>query len=1279
MYDLLPKITSSNLTIYQKPNTQKIFNQIRINLIFIITTILIFFYNISDSYAYIMKNKYDTDSIDRIRKCSEVVSIEEQYKLKGENNNDLKMTLIDRDDLIKFNFFESSTFVDSLSAFPSEKELAAVMSIMAASGAAAPMVGSTYITGKYLATPLFKSVWEASRADYNFRISNEKCVTKAMTAFLLLKASVKLVKRMCNVSSPNVKIYPSPFNDIKILAKGVINSKGNARCSAALAVGAGQFVAYFSTEVATANLADSVMKRARLCGHNWKAWDPDSRDQDQIGLYQRKLRLCVQCRLGIASATEECPKSNSNEEYQKLCKDRREETYGGWIGKKPNELITYRKYREYMNGGVEREDRRGNDGWDVTISSSQLAIDSITRNYTDEMEYCIDPSKEWNENGGDIIKAYYESSTGEYKFKTTSDSNPNGYAGPFAVQKYYYRGTASPKFNCKKYLDTPKGIMVGSTWKSWSQIDESEKANAKQIYKDAYGCCIRRKSGSICVEYNYDSEFQDGDEFEKYEAGDYYVKQDNTLTNENYRICSAEDTCSFGRVDTAMALPLEFDSEYMTTDDKNIDGGGNTLLCAYTTSLCPFDHNIGGGTKTCDTAIYDPEDLKKGGSGSCKSNEFIDIEAEDKNEPCLDKKFAGKCKNYCQMLKHCVVVDRSNDYSHLLINSPYLHDACFNFKGDSQFNNLSSRWDVEFRPKEITRLTSPIAQCLRETFRNVFTNKAGHTKCTAENASENQGFCPPGGYQWRKGDDLSNTVNEDGQKIYFSFFEFLQRSLYNIIQAFLIVYVMIFGIKIMMAEKTIPREQIIITCLKIGIVVFFATGEAWQNFFFDGIYSAATIFGNIIIDLELSNLRMEGVEVTSNIDDNVVKQHQKCYFNPSTYPNEMQYVAIWDTFDCKLSQYLGLGPGITAGNFAILVFSGFFTGPLGVKFSALLLTFGALFFGIIYIVLYVFVVSSLLVIILIFISPMIMIAILFEKTKGIIFDQWLRQLLEASTQIIIIFSFISMIIFLFDNFFIGSAQINPNTGEPNCNCVCLAPNQEDSNVKEKHKITNGIKECGIISETMIDDAAYAGAIGGAAAGAAAGSSFGFGGAVVGAAGGAVVGQVGGVVGGAILEEATRLNCTNEDGDNRVKIDCENIYRDGLCNYDEDFKISDPKADSLLCIMQSDNVVQSGNLAIFGLVTPTVNILLAPERARILILTLVKIVLVTYVIYIMTGRIANLSSVLWGTKGLPESVMAPIDSLAKLAAGSRFASKAQEIGSRGLGKKMSEGAKKLSKK
>ena len=515
--------------------------------------------------------------------------------------------------------------------------------------------------------------------------------------------------------------------------------------------------------------------------------------------------------------------------------------------------------------------------------------------------------------------------------------------------------------------------------------------------------------------------------------------------------------------------------------------------------------------------------------------------------------------------------------------------------------------------------------------------------------------------------------NDDGQAVYFSFFEFLQKSLHSIIQSFLILYVMIFGLKVIMSEKIIPRGEIIMTCLKIGVVMFFATGTAWQNFFFDGLYYISTTFGNMIINLELSDLVMEGNKIIET-DPQLANQHKRCYFNPSTYVKGMQYVAIWDTFDCKLSQYLGLGPGLTASNIAILIFSGFFTGPLGVKFSALLLAFAVMFFSIIYLVLYLFILSSLLTIILILISPIIMVSLLFEATKGV-FDQWLRQLLESATQIIIIFAFISTIIFLFDSFFVGSATFSTNSDEPNCDCSCKGISYKDDVDDKKQFIRDNKKTCGIISETMVDDAVLAGAISGAVGGGIAGAvTCGPACAAAGAAGGGTAGAATGLVGGAIIEEATKINCAEDDTqilkseDKRVQIDCENIYRDGLCNYDEGFEIKDPKADSLLCIMQSGKVSQSGNLAIFGLVTPAVNILLAPERAKTLILTLLKIVLVTYIIYLMTGRIASLSSLLWGTKGLPEGLTKPIDGLARLAQGSKFASKMQTIGSRGINKK-----------
>ncbi|MFT4718000.1 MAG: hypothetical protein ACI9IL_000322 [Rickettsiales bacterium] len=1198
----------------------------------LITSTLLTLIIISSSHSYIMKNRDDTNSIDRIRSC-EPVPILDPYKLK--EGEDARMAIIDRDDLIKFSYFAGDEFVESLTKAvekpPTTEEIVAISALTLASGGGAPFVASAYFGGKFVAKPLFDAVWKASRADYNFQLNDQGCLTRLGLAYVSLKTNILAIQRFCGVISPRPKAYPSPVTDVMIIAKAALKGS-KPQCGAALAAGIAQLGAFLAIELGMSEMAKLVMKRARLCGHNWKSWNPESQDKDQIGIYQRKLSKCVKCRLGIASYTKECPHKEDSivKDYATICNDNRDETYGGWRGKLPKELMTFRKYREYINGGVEREDY--NDiGESFTLSTS-IMLDSISRESTD-MKYCIDPTKVHIEADGDIKDAYYAG--GDYEF----DTIPGGdRLGPFPIQKYYYRGTASPKFNCKKYLQ-PRGTVINNEWISWDKLDTNKQSQARQIYKDAYDCCIRRRSGSVCVEYTYESsEMSVGDstdEFEKYEGGDYYYNKElGKPTDSNYRICDAEDTCSFGSVEqTNLLLPLEFDSEYVTTSDKNIDsGGGNTLLCAYITSLCPFNHNIGGGTVMCDYAEHSPEDLKNPDQTGCKTSEGADGFIDATSGICTKNGFAGKCKNYCQMLKHCVTVDRRADYSQLLINSPYLDNSCFDFKGASQFNGPSSRWDVDIKPAEITRLTSPIAQCFRETFRNIFLNQAGHTKCIAGYRNETGGLCPDNEYRWKKGEALGGVTNDDGQAVYFSFFEFLQKSLHSIIQSFLILYVMIFGLKVIMSEKIIPRGEIIMTCLKIGVVIFFATGTAWQDFFFDGLYYISTTFGNMIINLELSDLVMEGNKIIET-DPQLASQHKRCYFNPDTYDKGMQYVAIWDTFDCKLSQYLGFGPGLTVGNLAILIFSGLFTGPLGVKFAALLLAFAAMFFSIIYLVLYLFILSSLLTIILILISPIIMVSLLFEATKGI-FDQWLRQLLESATQIIIIFAFISTIIFLFDNFFVGSATFSEGSDEPNCDCSCQGISYKDDIDNKKEFIENNKKTCGIIS-------------------------------------GANTGLIEYV--GAQVAEVTKTNCaenTNvpKDEDNRVQIDCENIYQDGVCNYDEGLEIKDPKVDSLLCILNSNVRSQTGNLAIFGLIAPAVDILLAPERAKTLIMTLLKIVLATYIIYLMTGRVANLSSTLWGTKGLPDSVMKPIDGLAKLAKGSKFASKMQTIGSRGISKK-----------
>ena len=314
----------------------------------IITSTLLTLIIISSSHSYIMKNRDDTNSIDRIRSC-ESLPILDPYKLK--EGEDARMAIIDRNDLIKFSFFAGDEFVESLTGATegtSTEEIAAISALTIASGGGAPFVASAYFGGKFVGKPLLDAVWKASRADYNFQLNDERCLTKLGLAYASLKANILAIKRFCKVTSPAMKSYPSPVTDVTIIAKGAMSKGKSKKCGVLLLAGIAQLGTFLGIEMAMSEIAKSVMKRARLCGHSWKSWNPETQDKDQIGIYQRKLSKCVKCRLAINNPTE-CPsnKDTMAVDYQKICNDKNDATYGGWENKSPGELIKFRKYREY--------------------------------------------------------------------------------------------------------------------------------------------------------------------------------------------------------------------------------------------------------------------------------------------------------------------------------------------------------------------------------------------------------------------------------------------------------------------------------------------------------------------------------------------------------------------------------------------------------------------------------------------------------------------------------------------------------------------------------------------------------------------------------------------------------------------------------------------------------------------------------------------------------------------------------------------------------------------
>lgn len=1147
----------------------------KLNKIFLLLVLIfLMFFSYLDAFSYVMNSLDDTSSPDRIRRC-ENINIPEADRLPFDEYDPSKgyrMSRIARNDLVVF--WEIIGNIDN------------------------------YLSG----TP-------AERVDYNFILTNERCAIRAGGLYTAAKLAVKAVQIACGVRSPRTKLYPSPVTDLIIIGKAGLNlSRYGGDCAAALSLLAVPWVGSFAQDAITAELAATVMKRSRLCGHNWTSWNPNTFAKDQVGLYQRRVIKCVECRMAKLQPRL-CPENNINA-YKAMCNDNHDAIYGAWSGQAQSNLMNYRKYREYLYQGVEREDH--NDVGESIMPSASVISQSISQ-VAEDMKHCIDPTKKYDRNHGDIIKAY-QSMEGDYRFYNESGEVTGDYTiGPFALQKYYYRGTNVAHFNCQKYLQEPN-IIVKDNGDTVIGDDDGEVLSSddrnrmQEIYRDAYDCCMRRQTGSICVEYTHGT-VADNDMVDSHDAGDYYVTpfddlKDNSsaepVLNANYRVCNAGDICVFPRAGTDISpLPLEFDSEYISSD-------GNRLLCAHTISLCPFDMNIGGGTSVCQ---YYRDDKRN--SGIAEDEECIDSPV--RNRDCSLKNEAGKCQNYCQMLNHCVVIDDGSDYNNITINSPYFDISCFDFKGASRYYGGASGWSADFIPNDIIRLSSPIAQCAKETLRNIFYNIAGHDKCELETNNNRYNNCPGDLYKWRRGQELSNVTNDNGEQLYFSFFKFLQDKLYIVIQAFLILYLMFFGIKMLMADRSMPKEEIMMTCFKIGIVMFFATGNAWQNFFFDGIYYAGTIIGNIILDLQptFSSLIMDApgqsavpnLSSASDIADGQ-SHYRSCYFNYRQYPDHMGYVAIWDTFDCKLAQYLGIGPGFTVGNLAILIVAGFFTGAYGVYFAAMLFTFAIIFFSMIYYMLYLFVMSSSVVVILIFITPIVVVSILFQATKSV-FEQWVKQLLESSLQIIILFAFVSIVIFTFDSFLVGSATFYQSDGTVNCDCRCRAPDGYGTPDNDTEKVTIGrdgnlYREYGSQSTAIDDDS------------------------------------------------------TGE----RKKIDCGNIYQNGLCSQ-EGFEILDPKADSLLCIVNSGSVSQSSALSIFGLVVPVLNVLLVPDRLIILMGTLIKVVLITYMLNIMVGRISNISSVLMGTKGIT-AIKSPIDINTLMGKAKQLAS-LQQMSTRGIGK------------
>lgn len=538
-------------------------------------------------------------------------------------------------------------------------------------------------------------------------------------------------------------------------------------------------------------------------------------------------------------------------------------------------------------------------------------------------------------------------------------------------QKYYMKGNEEGIFNCDRY----NANQLTADPLTGEAFDEERK----QAFESAYNCCKNRAENYACINYKGQRKF-----------------------------CRANSKCT-------MTSGAKF-ATFSTESQKN-----GSRICVETYNFCPYNFFLNGGSEVCDYYQDNTNiSLDRIKSGNCGNL------SEVRNPDCKFNSNAGKCKNYCQYNVHCVKT--SKIYTHKISDaSPYMSTACINFVGDSR-NRLGLGGDqsaVQYMTVSKRHFSAPIVQCFKETIENIFHNRAGHTRCLVDHEERGvdiSGHCP-GGYLYEEGDSVFEQ----------SFFERFQETINIVIRIALTLAITFYGVKILIASGEIKKKDMMMLIVKIALVMYFATGSAWKDVFFDGVYRASDFFSTLVFKIQIPEYEDERDGCQFGRVYTSIEAGSERSTIASGYPEGKEYLAIWDTLDCKLARYLGFGHNFEVASIASIFVAGWLIGPIGTYIVSIFFVFTFLIISVVIRAVHIFLASTVAIILLIFISPITIACIMTEKTKDI-FTSWLKQLISFALQPMILCIYLAILVSILDVSLKGRASYEGDAPAKIINC-----------------------------------------------------------------------------------------------------------------------------------------------------------------------------------------------------------------------------------------------------
>ena len=320
------------------------------------------------------------------------------------------------------------------------------------------------------------------------------------------------------------------------------------------------------------------------------------------------------------------------------------------------------------------------------------------------------------------------------------------------------------------------------------------------------------------------------------------------------------------------------------------------------------------------------------------------------------------------------------------------NDACYSGSCFLARSCYASDYEDVLKAKYDHPITSRAAQCIKETLTNLFVDSSRG--------------CANG------------TV-----------FSRIQNAFRDIVVTALTLYIIFWGVRIAIGQQVPGPGEAFMAMLKFSLVIYFVIDDAWEIYFEDILE----------ISMELALIMLQGGNTINS-----------CVFDPATYApadatpegyvQRYEWMALWDTLDCKLMTYLGFDltswsmNDIHGSEYSAIQQSGESGTPAALKIgSALFFAWGFVpwILSILFFVLFLmftitavqsWVISILALTILIFLSPVFIPMSLFSQTKKF-FEEWLSELISFVVYPVILFAFLGLTLATFDSFFFGNSVI----------------------------------------------------------------------------------------------------------------------------------------------------------------------------------------------------------------------------------------------------------------